>query len=71
MFEKLNKIISRLEEICADEAYSETSSVCFEELACAEAFASVVTRQHAEWCERNAQECAIDALENRLMGYSR
>lgn len=71
MFEKLNKIISRLEEICADDAYFETSSVCFEELACAEAFASVVTRQHAEWCARNEKECAIEALENKLMGYTR
>lgn len=70
MFEKLNKIIGRLEEICADAAYFETSSVCFEELACAEAFNSIVTRQHAEWCARNEQECAIDALENKLMGYS-
>ena len=56
--------------MCIDDAQYELSNVHFDALACAEAFASVVTRQHAEWCERNAQECAVDALENRLMGYS-
>ena len=40
-------------------------------LNCVEALVSVLSRQHSEWIERNARECAVDALESRMLGYSR
>lgn len=42
-----------------------------EELTFLEAFEGILRNQHAQWIERNRQDCAYEKLENRLCGYGR
>lgn len=48
---------------------AENASFFEEQIALLTAFQAIISSQHSKWVMRNAQECAFEQLENKLMGF--